>query len=41
MVKIRLLMLLYIYAVFLISFKTNHGQIHKSTPLLSIFTLKV
>jgi len=31
---------LYVYVEFLIRFKTNHVQIHKSTPLLSIFSLK-
>jgi len=28
---------LYVYVVFLMCFKTNHVQIHKSTPLLMFF----
>jgi len=36
--KIKLLMLLCVYVVFLICFKSNHVQIHKSTPFLINFS---
>jgi len=31
----------YVYVMFLIWFETNHVQIHKSTALLSILSLKL
>jgi len=36
-----MLFVLYVYVVLLIYFQKKHVQIHKSTPLLSIFSLKV
>jgi len=33
--------MLFVNVVFLICFKTNHVQIHKPTPLLSVFSLKM
>jgi len=37
---VKVFNVVYVYVVFLIWFKTNHVQINKSTPLLSIFLLK-
>jgi len=37
---VKVFNVVYVYVGFLIWFKTNHVQINKSTPLLSIFLLK-